>query len=103
MTTSTGLLSDAKFGIVYSPTAATEGIYNDGYYATATFYMPKQSSSYTDFARFGKDNYAGIYCLSGSGSTSYFEAPATATLKLTGAMSLAAGLFAIGSAVAITI
>lgn len=63
VTTSTGLLSDAKYGIVYSPTATTARLYTDGHFTTATFYMPKKASSYTDFARFGKDNYAGIYCL----------------------------------------
>lgn len=104
VTTASGALSDGKYGIVKTPAAAVARTYTDGYFSTATFYMPKKASSYsTGFARFGKDNYAGIYCVSGSGSSSYFAAPATSTIKLTGAVSLAAGLFAIGSAVAITI
>ncbi len=41
--------------------------------------------------------------MSGAGSTSYFQAPATASVKLNGAVSLAVGLLAVGSAVAITI
>lgn len=103
VTTSSGALTDAKYGIVFSPAAATARIYNDGFFATATWYQPKLASSYTDIARFGKDAYTGAYCASGSGSTTYFSAPATASVKLTGALSLAAGLLALGSAVAVTI
>jgi hypothetical protein len=103
VTTSSGSLTDAKYGLVLSPTTSATGIYNDGYFVTATFYQPKYGSSYTDTARYGKDNYVGVYCARGSGSSTYFSAPATPTVKLTGAISLAVGLFAIGSAVAITI
>jgi len=61
-TTATGSLTDAKYLLTLDPSAATARIYNDGYFATATWYQPKFASSYTDIARFGKDNYAGIYC-----------------------------------------
>lgn len=103
VTPSSGVLSGGKYGLALDPNAAKERIYIDGYYATATWYQPKYSSSYTGIARYGKDDYVGVYCVSGAGSTSYFQAPATASVKLNGAVSLAAGLFAVASAIAITI
>jgi len=92
------IISDAKYGIVYAPTAATSYIYTGGFYASAAWYQPKYASSYVDIARFGKDRYTGAYCMSGSGSTSYFSAPA-ASVVLTSAARLAAGVLVLGSAV----
>lgn len=103
VTTSTGALTLTKYGITFSPTGAAARTYNNGYFVTATWYQPKLASSYSDIARFGKDAYVGAYCAQGSGSTTYFSAPATASVKLTGALSLAASLLALGSAVAVTI
>lgn len=103
VTTSSGSISGGKYDLKLDPSAAIARIYTDGYYATAKWYQPKYSSSYTGIARYGKDDYVGVYCAQGVGSTTYFSAPATASLKLTGAVSLVAGIFALGSAAAITI
>jgi hypothetical protein len=89
-------LTDAKYGIVTAP-AATSYLYTGGYYASAAWYQPKYASSYADIARFGKDRYTGSYCMQGSGSTSYFTAPA-AGIQLASAVKLAAGAIAMGSA-----
>lgn len=90
-------LTDAKYGIVNTP-AATQYIYTGGYYASSAWYQPKYASSYADIARFGKDRYTGSYCMQGSGSTSYFSAPA-AGVQLQSAVTLAAGAIALGSAI----
>jgi hypothetical protein len=90
-------ISDAKYGIVYAPTAATSYLFTEGYYASATWYQPSYASSYTLVARYGKDNYVGSYCMSGSGNTSYFSAPAAGKL-FTGAATLAASVLAAGAA-----
>lgn len=102
MTTSTGALSGGKYSLTLAPSAATARIYNDGYFASAKWYQPKYASSYTGIARYGSNDYVGIYCVQGQGSTSYFSAPATASIKLTGAVSLVASLLALGSAAALT-
>jgi hypothetical protein len=69
---SSGALSGGKYSLVMAPSAATARIYTDGYFATATWYQPKYASSYTGIARYGKDDYVGIFCAQGSGSTTYF-------------------------------
>lgn len=71
-------------------------MFTEGYYASALWYQPAFASSYTLVARYGKNNYVGAYCVKGSGSTSYFDAPAGGLL-LTGATTLAAGMLALGS------
>jgi len=91
-------LSDTKYGIVVAPATATTYVYTGGFYASAAWYQPKYASSYVDIARFGKDRYAGAYCMSGAGTTSYFSAPA-ASVVLTSAARLAAGVLVLGSAV----
>lgn len=65
VTTSSGSLTSAKYNLVLAPSTATARVFNDGYYATATWYQPKYASSYTDIARYGKDNYVGVYCVQG--------------------------------------
>jgi len=100
VTPSSLALSDAKYGVVYSPTAATAYLFTEGFYASAVWYQPSYASSYTLVARYGKDNYVGAYCMSGAGSTSYFAAGAGGVL-LTGAATLAASVLAVGSALSL--
>lgn len=90
-------LSDAKYGIVYAPSAAAKYTFTDGYYASAAWYQPKSASTYADIGRYGKGNFAGSYCFQGSGSTSYFS-QAGAGLTLASAATLAAGAMSLGSA-----
>ena len=98
VTPTSSALTDTKYGIVHAPAAATTNIYTGGFYASSAWYQPKYASSYADVARFGKDRYTGAYCMSGSGTTSYFSAPA-ASVVLTSAARLAAGVLVLGSAV----
>lgn len=100
LTPSSGELSGTKYGITKVPTAATAGMFTQGYYASAEWYQPKYASTYTGIARYGKDDYAGAYCMQGSGSTSYFSATA-GSAKLTGAVSLAASVLALGTAISL--
>ena len=72
LTPSSGELSGTKYGISKSPSAAAAGMFTQGYYASAEWYQPKYASTYTGIARYGKDDYAGAYCMQGSGSTTYF-------------------------------
>jgi len=90
-------LTDTKYGIVHAPASATAYVYTGGFYASSAWYQPKYASSYADVARFGKDRYTGAYCMSGASSTSYFTAPA-ASVVLTSAARLAAGVLVLGSA-----
>lgn len=90
-------LTDAKYGIVNTPSSATY-TYTGGYYASSAWYQPKYASSYADIARFGKDRYTGAYCMQGAGASSYFSAPA-AGVQLQSAVKLAAGAIALGSAI----
>jgi len=90
-------LTDAKYGIVSTP-SATKYVFTGGYYASTAWYQPKYASSYADIARFGKDRYTGAYCMQGSGASSYFSAPA-AGVQLLSAVTLAAGAMALGSAI----
>lgn len=66
------VLSGTKYGISYTPSATTAKIFSAGYYASVTWYQPKYASTYTDIARYGKNDYYGSYCMTGSGSTSHF-------------------------------
>lgn len=100
LTPSSGELSGTKYGIVKAPAAAVSGMYTQGYYATVTWYQPKYASTYTGIARYGKDDYAGAYCMQGAGSTSYFSATGGSS-KLTGAVSLAASVLALGTAISL--
>jgi len=56
-------LTDAKYGIVKAPSAATDYLFQSGFYASATWYQPKYASSYTTVARYGKDNWVGAFCV----------------------------------------
>jgi len=58
-------LADAKYGVVYAPTSATSYLFTEGYYTSAAWYQPTYASTYTLVARYGKDNYAGAYCVKG--------------------------------------
>lgn len=93
-------LTGGKYGLTYAPSAVTQNIYTSGYYASVAWYQPKYGSSYSDIARFGKDDYVGAFCMQGSGSTSHFSAPNSA-IKLTGAYHLAAGMLALGTALSL--
>lgn len=101
VTPSSLAISDAKYGIVYSPTAATSYLFTEGYYSSATWYQAGYASSYTLVARYGKDNYVGAYCMQGAGSTSYFSASQAGVL-LTGAATLAASA-AVGAALSLAL
>jgi len=68
-------LTHAKFAITYEPLTEVAYALSEGYYASATWYQPKKASSYADVGRFGKGDWVTAYCISGSVSTSYFEAP----------------------------
>jgi len=98
VTLTTGELSGGKYGITKEPSAATADMFTQGYYASAEWYQPKYASSYTGIARYGKDDFVGAYCMQGAGTTSYFSAPA-GSAKLTGAVSLAASVLALGTAI----
>jgi len=89
-------LSDAKYGIAALPAAATAAIYTEGNWASVAWYQPKSSATYTLMARYGAKDYAGAYCMQGSGTTSYFTAP-KAAIELSGAFALATGV-ALGAA-----
>lgn len=93
-------ITATKYGLVYSPSAATARIFTSGFYASVAWYQPKYASTYADIARYGKDDYYGSYCMSGSGTTSYFSAP-TAGVKLTGATFLAASMITFGAALSL--
>lgn len=72
LTPSSGELSGTKYGIVKVPSASVATMFTQGYYASAEWYQPKYASTYTGIARYGKDDYAGAYCMQGAGSTTYF-------------------------------
>lgn len=72
LTPSSGELSGTKYGIVKLPAAAVATMFTQGYYASVEWYQPKYASTYTGIARYGKDDFAGAYCMQGAGSTSYF-------------------------------
>lgn len=100
---SSNALSDAKYDIAYAPSSATAFMYTEGYYASVTWYQPKYASSYgTGIARYGKDDYAGAFCMQGASSNSYFSATG-ASVKLTGAMYLAVGAISLGTALSLAI
>lgn len=100
LTHSASELTGGKYSITYSPSAITQKVYTASYYASATWYQPKHATSYTDIARFGKDDYAGSYCMSGSGSNTYFSAPA-GSVKLTGAIYMAVSAISLGAALSL--
>jgi len=93
-------LTGGKYSIVYSPSAITANMYTAGFYASVTWYQPKFAASYTTIARYGKDDYVGAYCMQGTGSNSYFSAPA-ASVKLAGAVYMAASLISLGTTLAL--
>jgi len=100
ITPSGSALTGTKYAITYAPSAVTTKVFNQGYYASVQWYQPKYASTYTDIARYGKDDYYGSYCMAGSGSTSHFSAP-TAGGKLTGATFLAASMISVGAALSL--
>ena len=67
-------LTATKYGIVHSPTVATDYLYTQGYYSSTSWYQPFYASSYTTIARYGKVDYVGSYCAQGAGTTTYFSA-----------------------------
>merc|ERR1711981_1161831 len=95
---SAGVLSGGKYSLTISPASTTQRIFTAGYYTTAEWYQPKYASSYQGIARYGKDDYIGVYCVQGHTSTSYFQAPATAAVKLSSAAAFATGAIALASA-----
>lgn len=95
-------LSDTKYDLVYEPAAAVAYLLTAGYYASATWYQPKAASEYTALARYGKDDFVGVYCFTGAGSTSHFQVP-SAAIKLTGAVAIAATVLAVGTAISLAI
>jgi len=95
---STGVLSGGKYSLTISPSSATARIFTSDYYTTAEWYQPKYASSYSGIARYGKDDYVGVFCVQGQSSTSYFQAPATPTAKLSSAAAFATGAIALASA-----
>lgn len=89
-------LKDAKYGVNVNPAAATKYLLTDGFYSTAKWYQPAPSSSYADVARYGKEDWVAAYCMRGTGTTSYFNAPDSA-VQLTGGAALVAGAALIAS------
>jgi len=89
-------LTDAKYSRTYDPATATTDIFYAGHYISVWWYQPKYASSYSLVARYGKANYVGAYCVYGTGSTTYFDAPSSGTL-LTGAVTLAVSGVLLGS------
>jgi hypothetical protein len=83
-------VSDAKYGLVHSPSVATANVLYDGYYATATWYQPTMATTYAAGRRYGRGDIVGAYCMQGAGSTSYFQQHAE-PVTLTSAMALIAG------------
>lgn len=102
VTPSSLAITDAKYAITYDPSSTTSFLYTQGYYASAQWYQPKYASSYTLVARYGKDDYVGAYCFQGASSTSYFSAP-SASVQLTGAVSLATSILALGTAISLAL
>lgn len=68
-------ISDSKYAISYDPTASTKYLMTEGYYASAQWYQPKFASSYSLIARYGSDDWVGAFCMQGTASTGYFQAP----------------------------
>lgn len=101
VTPTSSQISGGKYELTFTPTAATVGLYTEGFYASAKWYQPKYASSYDGIARYGKDDYVGVYCMQGAAATTYFRAPDTGSVKLAGAVSLAAGILALGSALSL--
>jgi hypothetical protein len=97
---SSAALSGGKYAITYAPSAITANIFTSGFYASVTWYQPKYASSYTDVARYGKDDYIGAYCMQGTGSNSYFSAPA-AGVKLASATYIAVSFLSLGTALSL--
>jgi len=75
-------------------------MYTETFYSSVSWYQPKYASSYSLVARYGKDDYVGAYCMQGSGSNSYFSAPAS-SVKLTGAIYMAVSAISIGAALSL--
>lgn len=100
LTASAKELTGGKYKISYNPSAAVGQTFNEGFYAKVIWYQPKHATSYSDIARFGKDDYAGAYCMQGAGSNSYFSAPA-ASVKLTGAIYMAVSAISLGAALSL--
>jgi hypothetical protein len=96
LTPSSSELTGGKYAIVYNPTGAQSRMYTQGFYSSVTWYQPKYASSYSLVARYGKDDYVGVYCMQGHGSNSYFSAPA-ASVKLTGAIYMAVSAISMGA------
>lgn len=102
VTPTSNVLSGDKYGIAITPSATTQKILTDGFYASASWYQPKYASSYAaaDIARYGKNDWHGTFCMMGMGSTSYFSS-ATAGTQLTGATYLALSMISVGAALSL--
>jgi hypothetical protein len=62
----------------------------DQFYSTAKWYQPAAATTYTEVARYGKEDWVAAYCMQGTGTTSYFNAPDSA-VQLSGGAALVAG------------
>jgi len=92
-------ISDAKYGLVLDPsstatTAQKKYVLTEGYYATAQWYQPVPTTDYALLRRFGRLDRVAAYCISGSGSTSYFSQPQE-TRVLTSGIALVGGASAL--------
>jgi hypothetical protein len=77
-------MSDSKYGLLLTPTAAADYLLTGTYYATATWYQPKYAANYSLIRRYGKNDMIGGYCMQGNTLTTYFSSQKEA-LALIGA------------------
>jgi hypothetical protein len=83
-------LSLSKYGVNVNPATRTKYMMTDSFYSTAKWYQPAVSTVYDDLGRYGKEDWVAAYCMQGTGTTSYFNAPDSA-VQLTGGAALVAG------------
>jgi len=85
---------DAKLGITKTPSGIVADVLTSGYYAQLKWYQPTRATTYASFHRYGKAEWAGVYCMQGQGTTAYFSTVGS-SIQLTGAVTLTAavGLF----------
>jgi len=57
------ILTDSKYGIVYTPAATTDYVISGSYYATAAWYQPKYSATYSTIRRYGSNDKIGAFCM----------------------------------------
>lgn len=61
------------------------------YFSTLSWYQPKVATEYSLLQRYGKSDKVGVYCMQGSGTTTYFSPPEE-VLSLQGGLALATGV-----------